>query len=480
MRYKVDTILEISSYLERLSKEDKCSLMEFIYDGRKCKKSDEIFSDLASVPVDLVQDNPNRLLHSPDTNKAFTQFKKKLNEFRLTEISINHLKEIDIHLYKKTNVAKKILVARIMLDQGLFINSIELLKSQLIICVRFEFISERYEIMGLLMRINQLIGRNKEYVKWKAMSFEVKWNQEIFVKVTSIFNRIVHNIFCCDHHKTLIDRNELFPFIFAYKTTGLLKIKWIKLYIRAQYHRKYGNYRKAQEIAWYLLEMYKSNTVIFSRQYYLTLMQFILENMYYLKKRHVLRRASKHIAILRPIALYKKIPLIYLFLYEQFRIGASNTIINKITNLRIDPSINSFIQIKQHLSVFEIHAQFIDGKFKYCLSQINMEPDILSINCCHLQADIKSLEIICLLELRKSVLVHDKLEAFRKFIFRNNENEEMQMYKTLYQIYKALSKSLPIFELSNEIRILKLKYNPIYSFQPFCTLNWLKAQSISS
>ncbi|MEQ9064086.1 MAG: hypothetical protein RIE58_07905 [Vicingaceae bacterium] len=476
MRYKLDTVNELSRYLNTLDQDSMDRLRRFIDPNGNRSQFRSIIRQLSSGDSTSGTENSQEY---PDHNRVFSRLKKKLEEFRLTEESVFYLKEEDRHSYEQIRLQKRILSAQVLFDQGMALSAIKQLELDFKTAHRYEFLFQQKEITDKLRRIYQIVGHHDKHLEQKTMLIGIKLKIESFEKLAATFNDLVHRRLCCDHHRQDIDRDTLFPYQMAYKATGLIKVKWMRKFLRAEMHRQSGDHKQSQELAWRLLEDYRNNEIVFSRQYYIILMQFILENMYYLNKVHVVHKASKYMQVLEPISIYQKIHLHYLYLYEQFRLGNTGAILGLINQLREDLTLQNYFHIGQHLTMFELHAHYLQGDFRKCLKVINTDGLLSNMTCCRQVADLKVLEILCLMKTNHHSQTYDRLEAFRKFLFRNEDYSGIYLYRIIHRLLDKMGKENSSAEIINDlIRKIEEAEKPIYSFQPYA-LNKFIAEDFS-
>lgn len=460
----------MASYVQSIPDNHRQLLISFL--KRSHNNSIKILNSLDQISAG--QSSPEVLRYAPDRNREYYRFKKRLDEFRIAEECIDFLKKKDQHVYFQNKIAKKILSAQILIDTKRPINAADLLKRAYKKANKYEFLNHQRDCASKLKRLYKPLDSN-EFNKWDSIHATTLNTIEVYKSLTPSFNEIVESRFCCEFHRVdLVD----FPQIEQENIKSLIKFQFMRKFLEANIHRLSNDHKSAQGCAWELLLLYRNNQVILSRHYYLILIQFMLENMKYLNKTHVVSKAAARIDLLDQFPLHQSFPLLSFHLFELFRNEQADYMIAEIERIRSNLTTAFYVHINQHLTIALIHAHFLKGEYPECLKLINKKLSFSNILCCRLAADLKITEVICYFEKKDDEMVHQKLEALRKFISRQRKGSETDVHFLIYTLLRNVFKQKPIQEELTQLISVCTHTKIIYGYEPSGLMIWLGRKKI--
>lgn len=400
-----------------------------------------------------------------------------MEELRLTDESIDYLKQRDEHVHLQIKLGKQILLAQVMHEEGNPESAYVVLKKVYQKAEKYELFNRQRDAADKLKRISLVLGKRSDFYCWSNQFNETVEMLAHYRMVTADFNSLVHPDF---NPKQGIDYcNDRYIQVKGFRLnaqyTGI-KTSWMHNFIQAHHHRERKDYRTAQSVAWKLLRILKEHPIVFSRQMYLILMQFILENMYYLNKKHVVIRAGFKVEAHDSFPIYQTFPLYNMHILELFRqkkVVEMEAAIDRILKL---PLIDNFYRIHQHLELARLHALFLRRDYGKCLKEISRNPLLQTLDSTESKLDMRVLELICFWEKGEFTLVSDKLEALRKYLSRNDKDGDLQMYWGICKFLKSRLLNKDEALLERQLKEIARSNMPIYTYQYQGLKFWIHAE----
>ena len=208
---------------------------------------------------------------------------------------------------------------------------------------------------------------------------------------------------------------------------------------------------------------------LYPASFRLSLHLLILENLWYLKKFKLIERYSRKLLHLDRFPAYQRIPVLQYFLSYFLWIRKFDMIELIMSDLNSDMAYGHFNSFQARARLIELSSYFVKGDFRKCLSYLNRENRLNYLDCQYSEFDMRSIELLCLLELEEDLLFQDKMESLRRFISRSEALKEDSYVSSFISVLRK-NKVLE----SQELKI----YHELMAKRSVFDIRWIIIQSI--
>ncbi|MEQ9063637.1 MAG: hypothetical protein RIE58_05640 [Vicingaceae bacterium] len=459
-------ILEMIYHIERMKDSDKVALVQFLGKYRSNKTLVNVFRSLENAlpgkpycgVLKTVLEKPNSAAY-----KNFHRFRKKLFEFELTVKRLDSFRRYDPQSFFHITLKKEILAAEMLTQRNAYKLSIQLLRDTLKRAEQYEYLDLQSDCLRDLVEFSRISGRPRLEAAYNKEHFQIKGLHAQFEELRKKFEDGVFGMRCCAFHLPVMIQNADQAYVHFNTKHQLKKIEWMGKFLKAKEVQRYYNYQESLFLCTRLKREMNRHPGLCPAFLRVTLHILVLENLWYLKKMQLIEKYSKKLLRLDHVPTYQRIPVLLYFLHYFLWIQRFEMIELILLDLKRENAYSHFKEFMARAQLIHLATLFMKNQFTELLIFLNRQNLLTTLQCEHLNFDVRSMEILALKANGEENLLEDKLESLRRFVSRQaslkNDNYAHAFSEIVQKGRVIPQKHLPLFHhLMASISVYDLRW----------------------